>query len=824
MLKNYFLVAWRNILRNKVFSCINILGLAIGLAACFMIYQYVRFERSYDTFHENSDRLYRVPISYSGSFSSVPPTAANHPAVGPAMKADFPGVEDFGRMVRSSLFINGVQLSYLGDPSNPVSFKEERMYLADASMLTMFSFRFVEGDPKTALREPRSVVITERTAKKYFGNDPGLGKDLNLNAELNLKVTGILKDIPQNSHLQFDVLVSFSTLGDKWGYDAWTWPEFYNYVLLSRNADPKAIEAEFPAFIEKYLGEIQKQNNFQSHFTLQPITDIHLKSHLLLEQSANGNERTVYFLSILAIFILLVAWINYVNLSTAKSLERSKEVGLRKVAGANRRQLVLQFFFDALLINVLGAVIAVAMVGMAWVPFEQLAGVTIPNPFSGEGNAWNQWQFACFVFLVGILVVGTYPALLLSSFNPAMVLKGKFYKSRFGITLRRSLVSFQFILALLLIAGSMTIYEQLNFMRTQDLGYDKEQILVVRGPAVFDDETVDGRSKFFKDQLAGLPGISGVTASSDIPGEDVKGRNQVRRANQDVGDGFVAYWMTVDNNYISTYALEVRAGRAFAESDESKTFEGDQDVPVKVMVNELLCNQLGFTQPEDAVNERIIFRLGNNNVPAQIIGVLRNYHQVSLRENFEPILYFYPSSNNWKCFSVNVNPKELPMTLATIKNAYAEAFPNNTFDYFFLDDHFDRQYRADDQFGKVFSVFTVLAVIVAGLGLLGLSIFTVNQRIKEVGIRKVLGASAMRILVLFSKDFLKILLLSYVIVVPVVWYTAKRWLESFSFRAPLSWEIFVMPPLLLMLITLATIISISLKSALSNPVKSLRYE
>src|SRR5258706_931945 len=379
MIKNYLLVAWRNIKRDRIFSAINILGLSIGMAACFMIYQYVRFESGYDSFLENSDRIYRVPISYSGSFASVPATAANHPALGPALKSDFPEVEDFTRMSRASQFFGNVQVTNIDRPEGPLSFNENKAYVVDASFLKIFSFPLTHGNSNLSLNEPRSVVITESVARKYFGDEPALGKELSLNRELNLKITGVLKDLPLNSHLQFDFLISFTTIGEKWGYEAWAFPEFYNYILLKKDTDPKALEAKLPSFIEKYLSQIQRQNNFQSHFSLQPITDIHLKSHLLLEQSANGDERTVRFLSWLALFILVVAGINYVNLSTSKSLERSKEVGLRKVVGASRWQLIIQFFFDAFLINLLAALAAGVFIEIASGPFGRFVGFGLAN-------------------------------------------------------------------------------------------------------------------------------------------------------------------------------------------------------------------------------------------------------------------------------------------------------------------------------------------------------------------------------------------------------------------------------------------------------------
>jgi putative ABC transport system permease protein len=474
MLRSYFIVAWRNLLRNKIFSLLNIAGLAIGLAVGFFIYQYVKVELSYDRFHQNADRIYRVPISYSGSFASQHPSATNHPAIGPALKADFPEVEDFARLVRASLFINAATVSYEKTPDEPIAFNEERIYLADQSFLTIFSFPMVEGVAETALREPKSAVITQTMARKYFGDEPALGKILDLN-RLNFKVTGVMRDIPENSHLQFDMLLSFSTLGEKFGYDQWKWPEFYNYVLLKPGTDPAALEAKFPDFMQKYLGPIWEELKFKSAIYLQPITDIHLQSDLDLEQSVNGNQRTVYFLTLLAVFVLIIAWINYVNLSTAKALERSKEVGLRKVSGATKRQLITQFFFDAFLVNLLAIGLAAILLVIGMPYFEHITGKDISGVLMSAG-AWHSftfWGLVIGTLALGILIVGLYPALLLSSFNPAIVLKGKFYKSRSGIILRQGLVVFQYVLSIFLIAGTITISRQLTFMQDQDLGYSR---------------------------------------------------------------------------------------------------------------------------------------------------------------------------------------------------------------------------------------------------------------------------------------------------------------------------------------------------------------
>ncbi|HTE33209.1 MAG TPA: ABC transporter permease, partial [Chryseolinea sp.] len=429
MLRSYLIVSWRNLLRNKIFSLINITGLAIGLAVGFLIYQYVEVELSYDRFHKNADRIYRLPISYSGSFSSLRPSATNHPAMGPMLKADLPEVESFTRLVRASLFMPSPTVSY-EEGATSLIFNEQKVYMADQSFTTLFTFPMISGDRQTALKEPHSIVITERIAQKYFGTEPALGKILQVNED-GYKVTGVLKNVPENSHLKFDILLSLSTLGDRWGYEIWTWPEFYTYVLLTPGADPKVVEAKLPRFMKKYLGKIWEEYKFGSASYLQPITDIHLKSDLGIEQDINGNERTVYFLTLLALFVLVIAWINYVNLSTAKSLERSKEVGLRKISGATKSQLITQFFFDALLVNFL-AIILAGILLLAGLPFfENIIGKDISGVLDAT-NAWYSlsfWSIVLVALVVGILIVGLYPALLLSSFNPAIVLKGKYYKS-----------------------------------------------------------------------------------------------------------------------------------------------------------------------------------------------------------------------------------------------------------------------------------------------------------------------------------------------------------------------------------------------------------
>jgi putative ABC transport system permease protein len=819
MLKNYFIVAWRNILRNRVFSLINISGLAIGLTVGFLIFQYVRFELSYDHFNADASRIYRVPIAYKESKAFSGMSAPNHPALGPAMKAEFPEVEDFARLVRTNVFMNTFTLSNELHTGGPATFNESLAYLADASLLTIFSFPLKEGDAAVALKDPRTIVLTETAARKYFGSEPALGKTLTLNGDLYLKVTGVLKDLPPNSHLQFDILLSIATLGDKFGETMWGWPEFYTYVRLAPGADPRTVEAKFPPFIENHLGSIMKEFNFRTEFFLQPITSIHLYSHLGLEQDVNGSSRTVYFLVLLAIFVLVVAWINYINLSTAKSLERSKEVGLRKVAGASKKQLVVQFFTDALLVNTLAVLLALLLLSIATPYFEAIVGKPITAALHTSGWA-HEIMFVLPVIgalFTGTLLVGLYPALLVSSFNPALVLKGKFHKSQSGAVLRQGLVSFQYVLSIFLIAGTIAIYKQMKYMEESDPGYVKDQMLVLRSPSVYD-STISQRMRTFEHALGQLPAIAGFAASEDVPGQVITGRNTVRRIEQPKEEDRLTFLVGVSPSFFETYKIPLLAGHTFEETDD---FFGA--VP-RAMINEQACQSFGFESPDDAIGRKIVVQFGQGPKIAEVIGVVKNYHQSSFKDVYRSILYYRPGGEDWKYITIHLNTHDLTNTLTSIREAYTGNFPHNAFDYFFLDDHFNRQYQSDRRFGTIFGIFTALAIIIACLGLFGLSIFAVTQRTKEVGIRKVLGASVPAILAIFSRDSIKLVLISYAIAAPLIYLAVRSWLSGFAFHIGMQWEIFLLPPLLLLAISLGTIVVVCLRAALANPTRALRHE
>jgi putative ABC transport system permease protein len=823
MLLNFFKIAYRNLLKSKIFSLVNILGLALGMAACFFIFAYVHFESSYDSFHRNAAEIYRVNTSYGGTYGNGT-ESTNHPAAGPAMKADFPEVKDFARVVKSSIFLSAATVTYIDKQGQAVSFNQDRMFYADASFLTMFSFPMALGNATTALDGVRTTVISETLAKKYFGQANPVGQILELNRTTALKVTGVFQDVPENSNLKFDMLVSFETAAGNILNSIWNWPEFYTYVQLKPGVNPQQVEAKFPAFVDHYLGKTMRELNSKTYFHLQPLADIHLKSEDITGSEAGGSEKEIYFLTIIGVLILVIAWINYVNLSTAKSVERAKEVGLRKVVGGLRLQLMGQFILESVLVNLLALGMAVVIVVLCFPWFGPFIGKDIAagSTSSGIWHAPLFWLATASIFLISAFVVGAYPAFVLSAYHPVTVLKGKFKNSAKGIFLRKSLVLVQFVLSLLLIAGSVTVYTQLSFMQHQQLGYNKDQVVVVKAPPVAD-STLPEKIKVFEARLRQDPAVSSIAASSDIPGKTVIDRNSVRRATQDKTENSNTFISEVNENFLKTYGITLVAGRNIQITDSVNPF-----APVVgkagVLVNERVVQMLGYKSDEAALNQPIIFGYGPGEVRGEIVGVVSNYHQRSLKEGYDPMLYAYPANNNWRYYSIHATADHLSQTLATIADTYKLIFPGNPYELFFLNEYFGRQYESDQRFGKVFGLFTGLAIFVACLGLLGLSSFMIRLRTKETGIRKTLGASVSSLLWLFALDFVKLVVMATLVALPVVYFGVNQWLNSYAFHIHPGWLIFIGPPLLLLVISLSMIGFQSLKTALANPVDSLKAD
>ena len=731
MLKSYFKIATRHLTYNSFFTLINILGLAIGTTACLLIFQFIHFERSYDQFLEDAENIYRVPIRYSEGFSSHPAIAVNHPGVGPTMKSEFPEVEDYVRIFDPIKHVGQIAYSYTGANGQKVSSIEEKIFFADSSFFDIFSIPLIAGDKETALDKPKSMVISNSLAKKFFGNKNPIGETIVGNGKSDFKVTGVFEDIPSNSHLNFRGLMSLNTFSIL-ERAMWSWPTFYTYVKLFDHSDPKTVEEKFPAMTEKYMSELHKLHDFNTYFSLQPLLDIHLKSNLPDEMSTPGNQRVVYFLSILGVFILIIAWINYMNLSTSKSIERAKEVGIRKVVGAQKGQLVLQFLIEAMVVSAISIILGFFMAKLLLPLFSELVGKDIGDSlinfvlFTKPGF----WLVLVGAILFGGLTAGFYPALVLSSFIPVQVLKGKFLRSSHGVSMRRIMVGIQFVISILLIGATILITKQISFMNQEELGYNKDQILVATAPLLIDSAMVH-KINVFKTEVLQFNSINYMTKSSQIPGKVIPERNGVRRFGQEVDVNQETFYKCIDDQFLDAFDIKLLSGRNFIPTDSSLIREAQNN---KVLINEKLSEALGYNTPEDAIGKSVIFHYGRepNQHIAEIIGVVANYHQRSLKEKYDPILYYFPSYNtfftNWDYFSFNISTQDWSRTISQLEEKYKMIFPGNPFDYFFLDEFFDRQYRSDQRFSKVRQGNRWIGNICGLFGIFGPFIADINSK------------------------------------------------------------------------------------------------
>ncbi|GGH18565.1 ABC transporter permease [Mucilaginibacter phyllosphaerae] len=824
MINNYLKMAWRILIRQRLFSAINILGLVIGMVATLLIVQYISFELSFDDFQQHADRIYRVKHQNYRDGSLIENTPKTYSAVGPAIKAEILGVAEQTRVSK----LEG-QVSTQQAGKDAVAFNERHLYLADRSFLKMFSFRMVEGTT-AALDGPNAVVLTETTAKKYFSGQDALGKTIRIQqnvsgTNITATVTGVCKDVPANSHLQFDFLVSQDLQAGDWVY-----ADSYTYLLLSPKTDHKMFEAMLPAFIKRHStgndkirnsSFTQGKSNLSSIvLTLQPLRDIHLYANLSDEISPGGNGNMVWYLGIIAALILIIAYINYINLTTAKIIERTREVGIRKVLGSQRLQLILQFLLESLVLNSISVIIAVVAVMMLMPWFSALCGVNI------QFTLWQNGLFlAGFVgcLLSGILLSAFYPALILSNYRPVQILKGRFQTGGQGISLRKSLVVFQFAATITFMIGTLVVYSQVNYMKTGNNGMDMKQTLVLMAPQNVrqnDAEAMDfmHRDSVFQTELMRSPRVQGVTSSSSIPGEVINYTMAYTRPQNAAEEKSIRLpTLEIGSSFLNQFKVKIIAGNNFSAAARS--------AGSAMMLNEAAVVSLGFKNPQDAVGKIIQTKNGRGRIfENTIAGVVKNFHQTSLKEDFTPTVFRLIDPSSVTHYELKVNTADLPATMAQINKTYKSVFPDAAFDYFFLDEFFDQQYKAEQHFGKIFSLFSGLAILVACLGLFGLTLITVNQRIKEIGVRKILGASIPNILLLISKDFIGLLGLACAIAVPVAYWGSYRWLQNYIFRINFSVWFFIVPMASVLIMALATISLQAIKAALANPIKSLKAE
>ena len=819
MFKNYLKTTLRNLWKHKTFTAINIAGLSVGMAACLLILQYVNFQLSYDHFNKNVGDLYRVYNDRYQNGKLIQHGTITYSGIGKAMQNDYPEVVDHARVEPF-----GNQIITYGNKK----FGDQPVIAVDNSFLSMFSYPLMAGDQKNALTDPYTVVLTERAAKRYFGvqgNDVAtvIGKAIVMgNDSMPYKVTGVCQDVPENSHLQFDMLASYITVySGKYPYkDAdynFTSSDFWHYIQLKPGTDYKTLEAKLPAFSEKYF-QGNKVSGSVEKFYLQPLARAHLYSDFEYEIGTTGSATVVWGLMIIALFIIVIAWVNYINLSTARSAERAKEVGVRKVIGAGKGQLIRQFLMESLLINIIALVLAVVLMIVLQPAFNALIGhkLSLTYLLQKSFGGYSITIGLLSLVLAGIFISGFYPAFILSSFKPILVLKGRFSTSKSGIILRKALVVGQFAITVALIMGSFVVYKQIRFMNRQELGMNIDRVLMIKPPSLTQfDSTFINRENTFMLELKQQPGILGAATSWNPMGGETGRSFNIRRSDQDNTTHFTMRHNGISFGFLDLYKIKLLAGRDYTYTD----FNPDFGKLHNIIVNESAIKLLGFSSPEEAIGKTIL----RGQKKWDIIGVINDYHQKSLRYPVEPTILM-PAYGTNAAFSIKVNTKDLPSTIAGIKRSFDAFFPGNYFDYYFLDAKYNEQYADDQLFGKAFSIFAGFAIFIACLGLLGLSLFATMQRTKEIGVRKVLGAPVGSIVVLLSREFVQLVLLANLIAFPLAGWLMHQWLQGFAYKTDISWWIFALSGAAALLIALGTVSWQSIRAALANPIRSLRSE
>ena len=806
MITTYFKIAFRNLKRHRLFSAINILGLTIGMATCMLIMLYVKNELSYDRFNEKADRIVRVV--FKGSVQGEKMNEAHvMPPVAQTLRADYPEVQEATRL-RNGGF---PRIAY-----GEKSFREDALAYADSNIFEVFTLPFLKGDPKTALLAPYTIVISREIADKYFGTEDPINKTLIFKDSNNgYKVTGVMENVPTNSHFHFDLFASMASVPEA-RQPSWMTSEFFTYLVLPQGYNYKHLESKLPRVVEKYMGpQLQKsmgisysefkQKGNMLGLSLQPLTDIHLNSNFSYDLGSAGNIQYVYIFTVIALFMLLIACINFINLSTAAASKRAKEVGIRKVLGSERIQLIRQFLTESIVITFIALALAVIFVKIALPLFNKLSGKELDLQLTSD-----PWMLPAILLtgLVTAVFAGSYPALFLSSFKPVTVLKGKFQAGKNGISLRSGLVVFQFFISVSLIIGTIVVYEQMQYIKNKSLGYNKEQVLVLRETGL-----LGHKEDVFREQLLRDTRVISVTNSGYIPAGPTNNNNFfVYPSDANALEQIKTLRYDVDDQYIPTLGISLLAGRNF-----SKDLASDS---AAVIINETAVRSFGWGK--NAIGKTL--STANNNgsrVAYHVIGVVKDFHFKSLHERISPLVMVLGQNDG---LIVKLKTKDIAGLLASVKRHWTDLNPDEPFNYSFLDENFRRSYEFELKVGQILGIFAGLTILVACLGLLGLVTFAIEQRIKEIGIRKVLGASVTNIVALFSKDFLKLILLANILAWPMAWWIMNTWLNDFAYRINISVGIFIASGALTVLIALLIIGIKAVKAGQANPVDSLRTE
>lgn len=799
MFKNYIKIAWRTLWKNKGYSAINIGGLAIGLTCFLLIAMFIKNELSYDSYHEKGDNIYRI-VHHGSEDNLEDRWVWGNAPVGPALKADFSEV------------VEKVQFSGRSDillEYNKRSFQEGQTFYVDETVFNVFSWPLLAGNPKTALEAPYSIVLTQSTANKYFGTEDPIGKTINgAGGRANdgiYTVTGVMKDVPSNSHFSFDALMSMSSFYQTRPeiFEAWGYVDFYTYFLVADNFDQQAFQAKMPEFLKRNRPEENAEYYYDLSF--EPLKDTYLNSEAARQPGITGSLSNIYIFAIIGLFILIIACINFMNLATARSLERAKEVGVRKVIGADKKGLRVQFLSESMLMVFMASLIGLILVMICLPGMREITGKQFLH--DEVFNEFNLLLYFGTALIVGLLS-GSYPAFVLSSFKPSSVLKGVFRTSQKGNNLRKGLVVFQFSLSIALIASTVIVYFQLGFMLDKNLGFDREQQLVI--DFNWDGEVIDNMETI-KSEFVSLPEVVSVAGSRTVPGSHFPAAGTEIETFEGNMEHFEPFLYEIDFDFIPHYDIEVVAGRSY-----SRDFVTDSIGAM--MINESAAKSFGYANPAEIIGKRFE-QWGREGT---IVGVVKDFNYLSLHQKVAPLTLRY--SQYGKYLSLKVKSVNMQQAITNIERKWTELAPHRPFLYSFLDESFNTQYEADFKFKSLFSIFSFLAILIACLGLLGLATYSAVQRTKEIGVRKVLGAEVSSIVTLLSKDFMKLVFVAILIATPFSWYAMNMWLNAYAYQIEISWWIFALSGGIALAIAIATVSFHAIKAARQNPIKSLRTE
>jgi putative ABC transport system permease protein len=794
MIKNLFLVAIRNFKRDKGYSLLNILGLTIGITFSLFLIFYIKDELNYDRYNKKSARIYRIASYIKEPDKDIMKWTTTPFLMGPALKMDYPEVEEAVRFVG-----NGRTMYRNGE----TRFYENKVFFCDSNLFRVFTYPFIEGDPQTALVEPNSMVLTASIAKKYFGKTTGIaGKSLQNDKGDVYKITGVVEDVPKNSHIIFNAVISISSLPKNFA-NSWGDFGFYTYVLLRPGTDATAFEKKLLPLYDKYLASNFAQYNIKIHFGVQAITWIHLHSDMPGEPEELGSISYIYIFSAVALFMLIIACINYMNLTTARSARRAKEIGIRKVTGSSRIQLVAQFLVESMLTALFALLLSLGLIALLLPMFNSLSGKFI--------SFQSLWEPGTFGILLGIvlfvgLMGGSYPAFYLSKFNPVSILKGSLSKSSSNVTLRRALVVVQFTISMIMLICTWVVYGQLKYLRNKDLGFNKEQVVSITANG---NNNMRGKVLAFKNEVRKNPQVLSVSIAETIPGGNMNfNLFSVEGKNGFTEKGVDCYG--IDEDYFKTLGMQIKAGR---------NFSGLSDTLRSIIVNENMLKYFGW---ENAIGKRVKIPGDTSGFYLEVVGVVKDFNQKSLYNPITPLILFYrPNSNS---IQLKLDARNIPATIAAIEKAWKPVFAGLPFAYTFLDQDFNSQYAADQKRGKIFTAFSILTILITCLGLLGLIAFTTEQRQKEISLRKIMGAGLREIVPLITRNFVLLVGLSCFIAFPVAYLFMDKWLKIFPYNTGLTIAPFLLSAVAVLVITLLTVMFHTVKAAVANPAKSLRTE